>query len=80
MLSTDIVRCDWPAIESSLAQIRAMWREGKAARIEPWRLLGLPVGGQELREHTERYVRAIHPQRAERPAKPPARSPGRLRI
>ena len=80
VLSTDIVRCDWPAIESSLAQIRAMWREGKAARIEPWRLLGLPVGGQELREHTERYVRAIHPQRAERPAKPPARSPGRLRI
>lgn len=81
VLSSDVQRCDWIMVDDTLARVRQLWRAGKADRIEPWRLLSLPVGGRELRERTERYVRAVFPGPASSVAvAAPAPRPARLRI
>ncbi len=79
VLSSEVERCDWAAVDATLSRLRTLWRQQRADRIEPWRLLALPVGAQELRERTERHVRAVYG--APSPAiHTPAPRPARLRI
>ena len=53
LLAADLAVCDWDAVDTDLAALRALWRQGRLRGVEPWRLLALAVDGAELRQVTE---------------------------
>jgi predicted O-linked N-acetylglucosamine transferase (SPINDLY family) len=83
LLDGHIGICDWAEVERDLAALRPLWAQGQVQGAVPWRLLALPLSGQELKRVTELSVAAKFP-----PARPwladtgqrPRQRPARLRI
>jgi len=82
LLSADIAICDWDNVDIHLAEVRKFWAQGQVNEVELFRLMALPVSGQDLKQLTEASMATRFP-----PAKPwPAdarcarQRPERLRI
>jgi predicted O-linked N-acetylglucosamine transferase (SPINDLY family) len=83
LLDGNIACCDWDKAERHLAQLRALWAQGRAECQTLWRLLSLPLSRQELKRVTEASTAAqlppAHPWPVTR-ERHARKRPARLRI
>lgn len=85
LVNLDTIYCDWTALDAHLAQLRTLWTEGEIEGLELWRLLSLPIPGDELRAVTEATCARRFGRAASRSVALPNRHrgqprPARLRI